>query len=52
MTPPSPSDRLGPGVLCRGDLRVLFFGVYSQKGVSLSPVGLGWVGFWLIYSQG
>ena len=41
MTQPSPSERLGPGVLCRGDLRVLFPGVYSHKRASLSPSGFG-----------
>ena len=40
--------------LCRGYLRVLFSGLYSQKGANLSPsgVGLGRFGSQLIYSQG
>ena len=40
--------------LCQGYLRVLFSGLYSQKGTSFSPswVGLGRFWFWLIYSQG
>ena len=48
MTQPSPSERLGPGVLCRGDLRVLFSGFYSQKGESLSPSGVGLGLFWVL----
>ena len=48
MTQPSPSERLGSGVLCRGDLRVLFFGVYSQKGVSRSTSGFGLGSFWVL----
>ena len=36
MTQPSPSERLGSGVLCRGDLRVLLSGFYPQKGVNTS----------------
>ena len=32
---------MGPGVLCRGYLRVLFSGFYSQKGANLSSLAVG-----------